>query len=73
MTSLATAHAVPLDKDTAKQLAKAGQKAAQATAERDRLIAEARAKGGTLREIADLVGLSHTAISKIEARHDAAE
>lgn len=61
---------VPLDKDLAKRLTRAGGNAARWVAERDRLIAEARQRGGTLREIAELVGLSHTAIRKIEARHD---
>lgn len=57
--------AVTLDPDLARKLQTAGQKSAEWIAERDRLIREAREAGGSLREIADLVGVSHTAVKFI--------
>lgn len=54
--------------DMERALRTAGRKAQEWTAERDRLIREARSQGGTLREIAELVGLTHTAVKLIETR-----
>lgn len=51
-----------------KSLRDAAEKAARWTVERDALIRRARAEGATLREVAEAVGLSHTAVSKIESR-----
>lgn len=51
-----------------RQLRAAARRASEATVERDRLIREERAAGGTLRAIGELVGLSHVAVQKICAR-----
>jgi DNA-binding NarL/FixJ family response regulator len=59
---------VVLEPDAARRLRNAGQKSAEWTTERDRLIREALAAGGTLREIGELVGLSHTAVKMIGSR-----
>ena len=57
-----------LTPETQKALRRAGQKATSATQERDRLIREALAAGGSLREIGDAVGLSHQAVKLIGQR-----
>lgn len=56
--------------DTAKQLAKSAQKHREWAEKRDDLIAKARQEGGSLREIAALADLSHTAVAKIVARKE---
>lgn len=62
-----TAPTVPavLEEGMRRLLAKAGRKQTDATAERDRLIREAIAAGGSLREVADAVGMSHMAVRYI--------
>lgn len=54
-----------LTPDMEKALRTAGRKVAEWTAERDRLIKEAVAAGGSLREVGEAVGLTHTAVSFI--------
>lgn len=54
--------------DLAEKLRRAAGKASRWTEERDRLIHEARKSGGSLREIADMVGLSHTSVRLIHDR-----
>lgn len=53
---------------TAQQLASQARKAREATARRDQLIRAVRDEGSTLRAIADVAGLTHTAVAKILAR-----
>lgn len=57
-----------MNDDTAKQLTKSAQKHREWAEKRDELIVKARQEGGSLREIAGLAGLSHTAVAKIAAR-----
>lgn len=66
-----TAPTVPavLEEGMRRLLAKAGRKQTDATAERDRLIREAIAAGGSLREVADAVGMSHMAVRYIVKKH----
>lgn len=54
-----------LTPDMEKQLRNAGRKVAEWTEERDRLVKEAVAAGGSLREVGEAVGLTHTAVSFI--------
>jgi DNA invertase Pin-like site-specific DNA recombinase len=63
---------VTIDPQLARRLKAAGENAAAdrkvadaSDAERDALIREARAAGGSLREIAAVVGLSHTQVKNI--------
>ena len=49
-------------------LSEAAEAAVEWTARRDDLIRQARAAGHSWRQIADAVGLSHTAIANIVAR-----
>lgn len=51
--------------ESEKALRTAGRKVAEWTAERDRLIKQAVAEGGSLREVGEAVGMSHTAIKFI--------
>lgn len=51
--------------ETTKALRRAGQLVKKATADRDDLIKQAVAEGGSLREIGAAVGLSHTAVKFI--------
>lgn len=55
----------PVDPDLARRIRTASQKAAEWTAERDRLITEAVAVGGSLRAVGEAAGLSHMAIKFI--------
>lgn len=48
--------------DMEKALKNAGRKVAEWTAERDRLVKEAIAAGGSLREVGEAAGMSHTAV-----------
>lgn len=57
-----------MNPDTARHLRTAGEKTRQWTAERDRLIRQALAEGGTLREVGALAGLTHTAVKLIGQR-----
>lgn len=52
---------VAIDPDLARQLRTAGRKVTEWTAERDRLIKEAVTAGGSLREVGEAAGVSHTA------------
>ena len=54
-----------LSKSTEKALRTAGQKVAEWTQERDRLITQAVAEGGSLREVGAAAGVSHTAVKFI--------
>lgn len=65
-----TVPGVPVNPALARKLSRIADKVRDSTAERDRLISEAIHAGGSLREVAELVELSHTAISKIVRRHD---
>ena len=65
MSPETTLPVVTLDADLARRLRTAGQKVAEWTAERDRLIREAVTAGGALREVGEAVGLSHTAVKFI--------
>ncbi len=56
---------VPVDPATAKRLTTAATKARDWTEERNRLIREAHAAGGGVREIARMVGLTHPAVLNI--------
>ena len=51
-----------IDEELHRKLVTAGNKVAKWTAERDRLIKEAVAAGGTLREVGEAAGISHTAV-----------
>ncbi len=64
----ATVPPVPVDPALSKRLARASQKAKDYTVERNRLIVEAHAAGGGVREIARLVGLTHPAVLRILAK-----
>lgn len=63
--TMTTVHEMPVDPAHARKLASAAAKAREWTETRDRLIVEAVAAGGSLREVAETVGLSHTAVAKI--------
>lgn len=54
-----------LQPDTEKALRTAGRKVAEWTAERDRLVKQAVAEGGSLREVGAAAGISHTAVKFI--------
>lgn len=56
---------VVLNPDLARKLQTAGQKVTEWTAERDRLIKDAVAAGGSLREVGAIAGVSHTAVKFI--------
>lgn len=65
MTAETTLPLVTLDPDIVRKLRTAGQKVTEWTTERDRLVKEAVAAGGSYREVAAACGLSHTAIKFI--------
>ncbi len=54
-----------LEPDLARKLRTAGQKVAEWTTERDRLIKDAVTAGGSLREVGEAAGISHTAVKFI--------
>lgn len=56
---------VALEATDAASLRAAGRRVREATARRDELIREAAAAGASYREIAEAVGLSHTAVAFI--------
>ena len=59
---------VTVPDDLARRLEQAAQRAREATEQRDELIREAVQAGGSLREVAELVQLSHTGVRKIVQR-----
>ena len=54
-----------IEPDMKRALNRAGRKVRVAVAERDELIREAVAAGGSLREVGQAVGLTHTAVKFI--------
>jgi len=54
--------------NTSQELAFQAKRAREATERRDSLILQLRAEGVSLRAIAEIAGLSHTAIKKIVVR-----
>lgn len=54
-----------LDPETRVALTQAGRKVSEWTTKRDQLIRQAIAEGGSLREVGEAVGLSHTAVKFI--------
>lgn len=60
-----TLPSMTMTKDIEKALTTAGRKVAEWTSERDRLVKEAVAAGGTLREVGAAAGISHTAVKFI--------
>lgn len=71
--SVPTLPSVPISDDDARELSRAAQMARTWTQNRNDRIRAVHAKGGGLREIARLVGLTHRAISKIIAKGDGSE
>ena len=65
---MSTVPAVTVDPQLARQLRRAASKLEDARAERDRLVVQALAEGGTLREVAELVGLTGPGVMKIRDR-----
>jgi transposase-like protein len=63
--STSTIPTVPVDPALARKLTTAAGKARDWTEERNRLVREAHAAGGGVREIARLVGLTHPAVLNI--------
>lgn len=65
-------HTVPevtLPAEKARAIGAAAERARTNTAERDRLIREAHAEGGSLREIAAAAGMHFTSVRKIIRRN----
>jgi transposase-like protein len=56
---------VTLDASARRALERAGTRQREATEARNQAIAEAQQTGASLREIAEAVGLSHTAVARI--------
>lgn len=54
--------------ETVRRLRRLGRKVDEATADRNRAIVEAHRDGLSLRDIADLVGISHSGVDKIIRR-----
>lgn len=65
MTPETTLPPMALDPDLIRQLRTAGRKVAEWTAERDRLVKEAVAAGGSYRAVGEAAGISHTAVKFI--------
>lgn len=65
---MTTVPVVPVDPALARHLSRAANKEREWRVRRDNLIRDAVKAGGSLREVAEVVGLSHTAIAKIVAR-----
>lgn len=61
---------VPIDPDLAREVSRAARMTETWRASRDRLIRQAHAAGGSLREIGKLAGMTHRAVSKIVAKGD---
>ncbi len=68
MSAPATVSNVAVDPDLARRLATAGRKSKEWIARRDELIREAAEQGGTLREIAEHVGLSNPGVLRVIRR-----
>jgi hypothetical protein len=68
MSAPATVSDVAVDPDLARRLTTAGRKAEEWKDRRDDLIREAARNGGTLREIAALVGLSNPGVLRVIRR-----
>ena len=64
----ATVCGVAVDPDLARRLATAGRKAEEWRERRDELIREAASNGGTLREIAAVVGMSNPGVLRVIRR-----
>lgn len=65
---------VPVDPLLARKLQNAAHRLAEWTKTRDQLVCEARQNGGSLREVAELAGVSHTQVNNIvQAAKKAAE
>lgn len=64
----ANVSSVAVDPDLARRLATAGKKTEEWREKRDDLIREAASNGGTLREIASLVGLSNPGVLRVIRR-----
>lgn len=54
--------------DTAEKLRRAAGKIDTWTDKRDALIAQARAEGGTLREIGEMAGMTHAGVARVLER-----
>lgn len=67
-----TLAAMPISDDDARELSRAARMTDTWRTNRDNLIREVHAKGGGLREIGRLVGMTHRAVSKVIARGDSA-
>lgn len=70
MNAVATVTPMPIDPALAKRVRAVAQAAEKKRQERDELILAAHAAGASLREIGDLVGLSHVGVKKIIDRKD---
>lgn len=57
---------------TAKALARVARQLHADKTERDRLIVQMRSEGGTLREIAEVAGVTHAGVQRIVVRVGAA-
>lgn len=66
--AVTTVPPVPIPEELQKRLAAVGRAQRFIDKNRDALIVEAAEDGGSLREIAELVGLSHTGVRKIIER-----
>lgn len=64
----ATVPPVTVDRALARRLQRAAERIEASTTERDRLIVEALDAGGSLREVAALVGLTGPGVMKIRDR-----
>lgn len=71
MTATTTVPAVTLDDDLAKKLARVSSRVDTAVEERDRMILVAFATGASLRDIGEIVGMTHTGVKKLVERRQA--
>lgn len=61
-------HLVTITRDVARRLSAAARKQREWTERRNEAIVQAHADGASLREIAEQVGLAHSAVAKIVKR-----